>query len=319
MIYSELKNQVDEDISILVKLDNHPWNYLCECGDASKLTVKEIQNCNAIFISHTHIDHFANFDSVIRHQLGIQRKVVICGPEHIAAQIQHRILSYSWNLIHEDSITYEIRELTSSNELITYELRPPLWELKRCSRVASQILYKDKNFEVSGILLNHKIPTLAYKFTENDSVKINLSNSPFKGGKWVHELKEAFLQQANHTPINLDNKQYTAEELFYLLHIEKGDSLGIIMDHAPSEENHEKIKKHFYQCNTVLIESFYKNEDQHFAELNYHSFARMSGTIMRLSAVKHPIPVHFSRKYGEEDIKTLTSEFFDAFHNNPNS
>jgi ribonuclease Z len=65
MFHSEIKSQFNEDISILVQLDNHPCNYICECGDASNWTVKEVQNAHAVFISHTHIDHFVNFDRLI--------------------------------------------------------------------------------------------------------------------------------------------------------------------------------------------------------------------------------------------------------------
>ena len=93
MFQPEVKSKIGEDISILVKVDNHPWNYLCECGDASGLRVKEVQNCNAVFISHTHIDHFVNFDAVIRHQIGVQRRIVICGPKGIAQQVQSKIKS----------------------------------------------------------------------------------------------------------------------------------------------------------------------------------------------------------------------------------
>ena len=60
MFFSEVKSRADEDISILIRLANHPWTYICECGDASDLTIKEIRNCKAVFISHTHIDHFIN-------------------------------------------------------------------------------------------------------------------------------------------------------------------------------------------------------------------------------------------------------------------
>ena len=66
MLKTEIKSKYNEDISILVKLENHSWNYLCECGNASEISVKEIQNTQAIFISHTHIDHFINFDTVIK-------------------------------------------------------------------------------------------------------------------------------------------------------------------------------------------------------------------------------------------------------------
>ena len=68
MILPELKSKIGEDISILVRLDNHTPSYICECGDASELTLKECQNTEGIFISHTHIDHFINFDQILRHQ-----------------------------------------------------------------------------------------------------------------------------------------------------------------------------------------------------------------------------------------------------------
>lgn len=312
MFTHHIKSLPNEDISILVKLDNHSWNYLCECGDASLLTVKEIQNCNAIFISHTHIDHFVNFDAVIRHQIGIQRSVVICGPKNIAQQIQARLQSYTWNLIEENAITYEIRELTSTNTITKYELKPPFWQLEQLSTEASNLLFKTKAFEVSGILLDHKTPTLAYRFKENNTVKIDIQSSGFKGGKWVKELKDAFTSNTNPT-ITIESQSYQAKELFHLLQVQEGDSLGIIMDHAAHSENHLKIKNHFYHCNQVLIESFYKNEDKEFAEINFHSYAKKSAEIMRLSKVKQATPVHFSRKYQETDILEIIQQFNNEF------
>ena len=309
MFRPEVKSRIGEDISILVKLDNHPWNYLCECGDASDLTVKEVQNCKAIFISHTHIDHFVNFDSVIRHQIGIQRRVIICGPKGIAEQIQSRIKSYTWNLIEKGSIIYEIREYVSEGKLVIYEIEPPIWELKQIKETESNIIFEDKSFEVSAILLDHKIPTLAYKFKERDTTKIDIQSSGFKGGKWVKTLKDAFEKNERDILIAIEEQEYKSGALFHLLHIQEGDSLGIIMDHAASETNHQKIKDHFFGCRQAFIESFYKEEDKELAELNYHSYSKMSGRIMKEAQVQQAIPVHFSRKYTEAEIKELISEF----------
>lgn len=309
MFHAEVKSKLEEDISILLKMDNHPWNYLCECGDASKLTVKELQNCKAIFISHTHIDHFANFDSVVRHQIGIQRRIIICGPKGIATQIQSRIRSYTWNLIEKGAIIYEIREYHSKGKILIYEIEPPVWELVKINEKEGMTIYEDKSFDVSAILLDHKIPTLAYKFKARNTTKIDIAPSGFKGGKWVKELKEAFEKNEKDLMISIEGKAYKAETLFHLLHVQEGDSLGIIMDHAASEENHKKIKDHFFACRRVYIECFYKAEDKEQAKLNYHSYSTMSGKIMRESKVKDPIPVHFSRKYSEDEIEGLIDEF----------
>ncbi|MEM7373413.1 MAG: hypothetical protein AAF587_32605 [Bacteroidota bacterium] len=109
--------------------------------------------------------------------------------------------------------------------------------------------------------------------------------------------------------ITIEDQTYTSESLFHLLHIQEGDSLGIIMDHAASEDNHNKIRHHFFNCRQVFIESFYKEEDKEQARINDHSYSTMSARVMRVCRVRHPIPVHFSRKYNEDEIKELISEF----------
>lgn len=314
MFRTELKSKIGEDISILVQLDNHAWNYICECGDASGLTVKEIQNTNAIFISHTHIDHFINFDTILRHQIGLQRRIVICGPKGIAQQVQSRIKGYSWNLIQKGSIVYEIRELVSAKETKVYEIEPPIWELKELKTIEGNQIFEEKSFAVTAILLDHKIPTLAYKFKEKDTIKIDIKSSGHKGGKWVQELKFAFENGNENKIISIEGEDYKALALFDAIYVQEGDSVGVIMDHAASESNHSKIIKQFKNCKKVWIESFYKKEDKELATANYHSYAAMSAKVMRLAGVGEAIPVHFSRKYNENDIKELIKEFEEVLY-----
>ena len=313
MFLPELKSLPNEDICLLVKLDNHTPYYICECGDASLLTVKDCQNAQVIFISHTHIDHFVNFDTILRHQIGIEKKVVICGPKGIAEQVHSKIKAYTWNLIEAGSMAYEIREIINEQEINIYELEPPTWELRKTDSISKNTIFDNERFQVNFTLLDHKIPTVAYLFKEIDTVKIDLSKSDFKGGAWVRELKAAFEQKMPDNEILIEGKSYLAAALFHLLDIKKGNTLGIIMDHAPSAENHAKIKALFSDCDKVFIESFYKLEDKTFAEANYHSYSQASGRIMRECGVKEAIPVHFSRKYNEEDVEILIAEFEQVY------
>jgi len=313
MFRAEVKSRIGEDICIMVKMANHSWNYICECGDASDLTVKEVQNTQAVFISHTHIDHFVNFDTIIRHQIGIQRRVVICGPKGIAKQVQAKLLGYTWNLINEDAIIYEIREYAAENELHIYEIKPPKWELEKNGVEQTNVLFAEKEFSVKGVLLDHKTPSLAYKFEQVDTVKIDLSAVPYKPGRWVGELKKAYEMNTPEAIIEVDGEGVPAQSLYHLLTIKKGDQLGVIMDHAANAENHALIRTHFQGCHQVYIESFYQNSDEEQAVTNYHSYAKMSGAIMREADVKKPVPVHFSRRYDQEDIDRLKAEFQAAF------
>lgn len=311
MFKATIKSQKEEDICILLKIENHSYNYICECGEAKNLTVKECQNTNAIFISHTHIDHFVNFDTILRHQIGIQRKVTIVGPSGIIDQVQHRIKSYCWNLIKEDAIAYEVREILNEGMYKSAVLRPPFWKKEEEKEVHKRTIFEEDRFEVDYEILDHKTNSIAYLFKAEDKIKVTLNND-FKGGKWVATLKEAFLLQDEEKEIAINGVLYTSKELFHLIKSEKGKRLGIIMDHAANPENHLKIKNMFSFCDEVYIECFYKDEDKDFATKNFHSYASKSGEIMKACKVKNAIPVHFSRKYKEEDIEELIQQFEEA-------
>lgn len=309
MFLPEIKSEIGEDISILIKLDNYSYNFICECGDASKLTVKECQNTEAIFLSHTHIDHFINFDFILRHQLGIGRRVIICGPEGITQQVQSKIKGYQWNLIEEKSIVYEIKEIKADGQILRSEINPPEWEIIPLENNAAAALFQHERFQVDFTILDHKTASIAYLFKEKDRVKIDMTKSQFKGGSWIKDLKTAFENKEDLAPIKVGEKEYQAKDLFHLIAIKKGASLGVIMDHAANESNHEKIKALFTNCDKVFIESFYKAEDQEFAKANFHSYSTASANIMKACKVEIAIPVHFSRKYKEEEIAVLLEEF----------
>ena len=306
-----IKSEKDEDICFLIKIENHSFNYICECGEAKSLSVKECQNTNAIFISHTHIDHFVNFDTILRHQIGIGRKVVVCGPKGIISQVQNRIKSYNWNLIKAGAITYEIREILAEGSIRSVTLSPPFWEQENEKQYQESSIFEEKDFYVTYKILNHKTDSIAYAFRGKDKFKMELPKN-FKGGKWVADLKNAYESNNKDAQIIIDDKPYTAEDLFYLIKLEVGTKLGFIMDHAAVEENHKKIKQEFLDFDQVFIECFYKDEDKEFAENNYHSYAAMSGKLMKECNVNEATPVHFSRKYENEDIEVLIAQFKNA-------
>ena len=311
MVQAEIKSLLKEDISILVKIPNSSKHYLCDCGEASLLTVKEAQSVSAMFISHTHIDHFSNFDGIFRHQIGSGEKVVICGPENIHKQVEARLKSYTWNLIDEGAIAYEIREIVSEDRINIYTIHPPFWNAEPAG--TQNFLFKDESVEIDFAILDHKTASIAYLFKEKDSVTFHENASEFKKGKWISELKNAFENNHSDKEIEIEGTVYKSSDLFYHLTRTEGYKLGVIMDHAVSEDNYEKIKAVFNGADKVYIETFYKDEDREFAAANYHSFASASGKIMNECGVKEAVPVHFSRRYTESDVQEIETAFYQAF------
>lgn len=313
MIQAEIKSLLREDISILITIPNSGKHYLCDCGEASLLTVKEVQSVSALFISHTHIDHFSNFDGIFRHQIGSGEKIVICGPKNIQKQVEARLKSYTWNLVDEKAIEYEIREVVSEAEINVYRICPPYWNLELAA--TQDFLFEDKNVSVDCAVLDHKTDSVAYLFREKDSVTYNENASGFRKGKWISELKTAFETQDPEKAIEIEGTVYKATDLFHLLTRNEGYRLGVIMDHAVCESNYEKIKNVFRKADLVYIETFYKDEDRELAGQNYHSFASASGKIMKDCDVKEAVPIHFSRRYTENDRLEIETAFYKAFRN----
>ena len=123
-------------------------------------------------------------------------------------------------------------------------------------------------------------------------------------------MKNAYEQGNESSLIKIGDQDFKAAELFYMLETKKGDSLGVIMDHAADDSNHKKIRSLFQDCNQAFIECFYKAEDKEFAAQNFHSYSEKSAKIMKTCNVKTATPVHFSRKYKEEEVKVLLQEFY---------
>lgn len=309
MIHATLKNLPTEDICIHLSVDNHPLQYLCECGSASLLSKKDCLSLGAIFISHTHIDHFVNFDTVLRHQLGSGMRVVVCGPKGIAQQLQAKLRAYNWNLIAEDELQYEVREILSPARIKVYTLSPSKWNLQVQKEINGPILYQNEAIEVRFTLLDHGTTSVAYSFKEPDTLNFQQAESPFKPGSWIKAAKMALLAQTPEVLINIEGQEWQAGDLFRYFQLKKGYHLGIVMDHAASADNHRKILNTFQGADEVYIETYYLNQDRELALQNRHSYATASAEIMRKAGVKKAIPVHFSRRYKEEEIAIIQEEF----------
>lgn len=318
MIQTTIKSRPDEDICLMLNFENHAYNYLCDCGMASDLSVKDCRDTAAIFVSHTHIDHFINFDGIMRHQLAIGRRVVICGPKGIGRNVQAKMLSFSWDLLAYDdkAVSYEVREIDDNGNVDIYLLETPKWELKHLERLENpEFIYQNELFFVRFTLLYHGINTVAYLFEEQAKIKIDNSKLPFRAGKWIQTLKTAF---ADNTPdidivIDADNSQ-KAGDLFYLLELQRGFRTAYVIDHAATESNFDKIRTLCQDADELYIESYYGMAERDMAEKNKHSVAAFSGKVAREANVKKAVPVHFSRRYHEEEQRAeLLKEFYTAF------
>ncbi len=315
MLQATVKSALREDVCLMISLPTERWTYLCDCGYASGLTIRDVKNLQAIFVSHTHIDHFCNFDTILRHQLPIGRKVLIFGPKGIARNVQAKFLAYNWeNLTVDDkAVFYEIHELQQESYVKIFEIRSPVWELVEVGEAHTDVIYKTDMFSVRFCLLKHGIDCVAYSFDMHPTLNVK-PDLPYKRGAWIRALKEAYRLQKPTEEITLEEGIFQAQALYPYLEENKGFRIGYVMDHAPTPENHAKAIKLMKGVDELYIEAYYKHEDLAFAIQNQHSTARISGELARKIEAGRVFPIHFSRRYQTEElVEELIKECLEAF------
>jgi len=313
MLQAEIKSKADEDVCMIIKALHQKLHYMCDCGFASKLSIRDCKNIKALFISHTHIDHFCNFDTVLRHQLPIGREVIICGPEGLSKNVQAKLRSYNWETLAVDdkAVSYQVREISENQIVRYYRLESPLWKIKFLKKTQNKAVYQDKAITVKTTLLNHNIPLAAYRF--EGKKRLNIKAFPFKAGAWINDLKDAFLAQDSKKKIEIEDKNYQAQDLFQYLEEKEGSSIAFVMDHQASKENHQRIIELCKNVEELYIECYYPNSEKDLAWKNHHSTAYFSGEVARKAQAQKVIPMHFSRRYKGQDVEDLKNECLRGF------
>jgi len=295
MIHTELKSKINEGICMMASPVNHPYSYLFDCGKASLLNISDVMRTKVVCVTHTHVDHFVNFDAILRNRAGSRDPLIICGPKGIQRNVQGKLHAYTWNLIGRNGSYFEVREILDPETYKVYRLSPPHWKLRPVGIQRGSKIFEHDQIFINYCILDHKIPSIAYRLCEENH--LNIGKFDYKPGPWIESLKQAYRQKRGEMEIQIDGKTMPASDLFSLLKERNGYKVGYAMDHLGGGENHRLLKDFFYEIDELYIESFFRQVDWDYARRHHHSTAYLSGKLAREARVKTLHLVHHSRRY----------------------
>ena len=157
---AELVNGVFGDPGLYIDLKFCSRALLFDIGDISRLPTRKLLRISDVFVSHTHMDHFAGFDHLLRVCLGRDTGVRMYGPPNFIEQVEHKLHAYTWNLVQDygSDFTILVHEL-GSGELMQRALFRSRNRFHRESLPAiaasADVVLQDEQFQVRARPFDH--------------------------------------------------------------------------------------------------------------------------------------------------------------------
>lgn len=314
--HARLINGPFEDPGLYVRLLRESRTFLFDSGFTTNLSTRDILKISDIFISHTHVDHFIGFDSILRLHLRKEGPLRLYGPEGFLDSIEGKLKGYTWNLIGDYPLIVEASEI---NEKAITKTTFKAQNSFKCEDIVSMpfegILLNDSFLKVRAAVLDHQIPCLGFSLEEDYHININkakLNELNLPVGHWLGELKNAIRDGVSDRAFTIKDKTFTLKQVQGIANITKGQKLSYVVDTLGSEENIKKIIDLVRGSDILYIEAYFLNKDKDRAKERYHLTAQEAGRIARDSGTAKMVVFHFSPKYidiPEEIVKEAEEEF----------
>jgi ribonuclease Z len=303
---------------------------LFDLGDLSTLSTRDLLKISHVFVTHTHMDHFVGFDTLLRLLLGRDKEIYLFGPSEFIEKVEAKLSAYTWNLIenYENTFSINVTEIQGEKSVIqSYSSRNRFRPAGAPQeRPFKGNLLSEQSFSIDAVLLDHKIDCIGLSLKENFSINIvkeGLRELELPVGPWLREFKKAIYERRNPAEsfrvVWRDKDRVTREKYLPLgelkeriARISPGQKISYIADMIGTPENMAKAVNLALESNHLFIEAPFLDKDRDVAQRKYHLTAREAGIIARRARVKELTPFHFSPRYfGRE--KEIIQEVMTAF------
>ncbi|HPA44619.1 MAG TPA: ADP-ribosylglycohydrolase family protein [bacterium] len=278
---------------------------LFDLGRTFPLRPPDIRRMDYLFVTHSHIDHFIGFDHILRHSLNRPNLLHVFGPPHIAAQVQHRLRSYIWNLRRSLRLDIRIHEIDESTITVSNISMQTAFAHRdeEDSHPHQGVIFETERFLFRAATLRHGMPCLGYAIEEPASVRVDkdrLESSGLHPGPWLNVLKTAWRSGTlDETALDIRGREYPARSLAQDLLVEHpGRKVAYVVDTAYTDETRVRIVELARHADLFLCEAAFSQQlDADQAKRKFHLTAFQAGTLAREADVKRLHIFHFSRRY----------------------
>ncbi|MBC2710658.1 MAG: MBL fold metallo-hydrolase [Desulfosarcina sp.] len=329
-----LVNGPFDDPALFVLFRHENRALLFDLGDIAALAARDILKVTHIFVTHTHMDHFAGFDRVLRLLLGRDKDLFLYGPQGFLANLSGKLSGYCWNLVenYQNRFTLHATELHPDRALCCrYPCRNGFLADDKVRVIPfAGVVLSEPALTVRAVHLDHGTPVLAFALDERfhiNIIKEALDRLRLPPGPWLNRFKAMLYGDADpgttlEIPTPEDGEAALTLSLGELkkaiARISPGQRLAYIADAAGTPENMKKIIALADGADHLFVEAAFSHIDREIARKKHHLTARQAGELALSCRVKQYSLFHYSPRYSDcPDM--LEAEAEKAFSGQPSS
>ena len=291
------------DPCLFIKILHEKRAVLFDLGTIHSLKPSELYKITDVFVTHTHMDHFIGFDTLLRGILRREVPLNIYGPPSVLPCIQGKLKGYTWNLI-EDYPT-NINVFAYNGRYLTHSIFPAKNKFRKqtVSRAESDgLLHQNPLFKVRAVKLDHSIPCLAYSLEEEFHINIDKALLIRKGlevGAWLNDFKRILREHPGDMQqiIRICDKDFKVAEISDIARITRGQKISYATDIALNQKNFAGLINFIKGSDLFFCEAYFLEKDRERAIERSHLTAKTAGSIAKKAGVKKLELMHFSSKY----------------------
>jgi len=323
LVQPSLVNEPFSDPGLFIDFRFGRRALLFDLGDLTPLPPRQLLRVSHALVSHTHMDHFAGFDRLLRICLHRTTPLHLIGPAEFADRVEHKLRAYSLNLLDEQSFDFMIRvtEFDGDGFIRICEFRAREALRRRdmpLIRLIPGTLLDEEDFRIVGVVLDHGIPCLAFAFEEKLRVNVwseGLKRLKLPVGPWLNEAKRAVRRgepDDGHIAISGELSLPLGLLKQHALRTARGQKIAYVVDASYHQQNIDRIVALARGADQLFIETAFLDVDAQIAAEKRHLTARQAGDLAKRAGVVRLVPFHFSARYRDQEDK-LRSEAEEAF------
>jgi len=307
LVRPRLVNEPFADPALFVTFQFGRRALLFDLGELGALTSRELLRVSDVFVSHTHMDHFAGFDRLLRYLLHRPGPLHLVGPPGFSDRVAAKLSAYTWNLLDQRSVDFALVVDEFDGRLCGRWRFRARDAFRRSEEEAPSLppgfVREEADFSIEAVVLDHGMPCLAFALQERLRVNVwrqGLEQRGLAVGPWLNEAKRAVRRGApDDAVVTTDDGQAVSvgELKRDALRVAPGQRVAYVVDAAAHAENIERAARLARGADQLFIEAAFADEDAALAAARHHLTAGAAGEIARRAGVRHVIPFHFSPRY----------------------